>query len=63
MAREKEFYREVVEHLYTVSGGKIEDSDTGWRTTLKMSRRSFEGRFGRKTGKKRTIYEVAKKLI
>ena len=63
MPREKEYFRETVEHLLILNNGKIEDSDVGWRKTLKMGRRCFDERFGQKISAKRSVYEIAKKLL
>jgi hypothetical protein len=64
MAREKPYYRETIEHILSINGGKIADSDAGWRRTLKMGRREFNSIFGYKGDNgHRTVYQIAERLI
>lgn len=63
MAREKPYYRETIEHLLSINGGKIADSDAGWRRTLNMGRREFDNIFGAKNETQRTVYQIAERLI
>ncbi|MBE7092745.1 MAG: hypothetical protein E7365_06165 [Clostridiales bacterium] len=63
MAREKQHYREVIEHLLSINGGKISDSDVGWQRTLNMTRYDFENRYGKKKGLNKTVYQIADGLL